>query len=333
MITSGSSAGISRTGFRFRPDVLLFVITPLMFAGNMLVARCIAGDVPPATLAFLRWGIAALVLLPFARGIRSHLGRIFSPDFALLVLTGGVLAVAPLYAAASRTTAGNIALLISAAPAFVMIVERVLFRVELRWPALLGIVMAASGVVTVVTHGHPAALLALSFNAGDALAFAAMLSWVAYTLLSKRRPVKLPPVIGLTALAIGGALMLLPAATVELLHHVREPNFGLVLTWRSLAAILFLCLVPSIGAYGSYQHLVRTFGAARAATSMYIVPIYAVLLAALLLGEALHPYHAAGLMLILGGVALAACAGRRFVAAGMTGEVAAASARPAVSAL
>ena len=65
-------------GVRFRPDALLFLLTPLLFAGNMLVARMIAGDVPPVTLAFLRWSIAALVLLPFARGLRSHLHRIVS---------------------------------------------------------------------------------------------------------------------------------------------------------------------------------------------------------------------------------------------------------------
>ncbi len=305
MIRSDTVAGI-----RFRPDALLFVITPLLFAGNMLVARMIAGDVPPVTLAFLRWSIAACVLLPFARGLRSHLDRIVSPRFAMLVLTGGVLAVAPLYAAASRTTAGNIALLISAAPAFVLVAERVLFGARLHLAALVGIAMAAGGVATVVTHGHPLGLLALSFNAGDALAFAAMLSWVAYTLLSRRRPVVLPPVIGLAALSIGAALMLLPAAAVEMLRHAGQPHLGLVLTPRSLGAILFLGLVPSIGAYGSYQKLVRGFGAARAATSMYIVPVYAGLLAALLLGERLHPYHAAGLGLILGGVALSACAGR-----------------------
>lgn len=306
MVRFGSFA---RTA-RFQPAMLLFVLTPLLFAGNMLVARAIAGDIPPVTLAFLRWSGAALVLLPFARGLRAHLPRLVSPDFALLVLTGAVLAVAPLYAAASRTTAGNIALIISAAPAFVLIAERILFRTRLRLPALGGIVLAATGVVTVVTHGNPLAITAFSCNGGDALAFAAMLAWVAYTLLSRRRPVVLPPVIGLAGLATGAALMLLPAAIMELARHAAEPQLGLVLTPRSVGAILFLCVVPSIGAYGSYQALVRRFGPASAASSMYLVPVYAVLLGALLLGETLHPYHAAGLALILGGVTLTACAAR-----------------------
>ena len=292
-------------------DHLLFVVTPLLFAGNMLMARAIGGDFPPVTLAFLRWTVAALVLLPFAAGgLRAHLPRLLSPDFAMLVLTGGVLAVAPLYAAASMTTAGNVALIISASPAFVMIAERLLFGTALRLPAMAGIAMAALGVTLVVTHGHPSALLALSLTAGDALGFAAMLAWVSYTLLSKRRPVKLPPVVGLAGLSIGAASMLLPAALVEIARHAGQAGFALVITPRSLGGLLFLCLVPSIGAYGSYQRLVRSFGAAKAATSMYIVPLYAVLLAALLLGEALRAYHLYGLALILGGVSLAALAGR-----------------------
>ena len=306
MARNGSIAG----AVRFRPEMLLFVVTPLLFVGNMLVARAIAGDIPPVTLAFLRWSGAALVLLPFVRGLRAHLPRIVSPDFAMLVLTGAVLSVAPLYAAAARTTAGNIALLLSAAPALVLVVERILFRTPLRVPAMVGILLAACGMVTVVTHGAPLALASLSCNGGDAFALAAVLGWVAYTLLSKRRPVKLPPLIGLAALAVGAALMLLPASLVELARHAGEPRFGMILTPRSVSAILFLCVVPSIGAYGGYQALVRHFGPATAASSMYLIPVYAVLLGALLLGEALHPYHAMGLTLILGGVALIACAKR-----------------------
>lgn len=306
MARNGSIAG----AVRFRPEMLLFVVTPLFFVGNMLVARAIAGDIPPVTLAFLRWTGAALVLLPFVRGLRAHLPRIVSPDFAMLVLTGAVLSVAPLYAAAARTTAGNIALLLSAAPALVLVVERILFRTPLRVPAMAGIVLAACGMVTVVTHGHPLALGSLSCNAGDALALAAVLGWVAYTVLSKRRPVKLPPLIALAALAAGAALMLLPASLVELARHAGEPRFGMILTPHSVSAVLFLCVVPSIGAYGGYQALVRHFGPAAAASSMYLVPVYAVLLGALLLGEVLHPYHAMGLTLILGGVTLIACATR-----------------------
>ena len=317
-------------GRRPNLDVLLFGATPLLFAGNMLVARSISGDVPPVTLACLRWGIAALLLLPFAwRGLRTHLGRILSPAFAMLVLTGAVLAVAPLYAAAAHTGAGNIALLICAAPAFVLVAERLLFGVRLGMPAAFGVALAAAGVATVVSHGDLRLLLALRFNRGDALAFAAMLSWVGYTLLARHRPVALPPLVGLAALAAGGALMLLPAAAVELLRHAGGPGGALVLTPGSVAAVLFLGVVPSIGAYGGYARLVRSFGSARAALSMYGVPVYAVLLAALLLGEALHPYHAAGLLLILGGVSLSAWGAR--TRADAPARAAVAASRPVTS--
>ncbi len=319
--------GTAATGRRLNLDALLFGVTPLLFAGNMLVARTISGDVPPVTLACLRWSIAALLLLPFAwRGLRAHLDRILSPAFAMLVLTGAVLAVAPLYAAAGHTGAGNIALLICAAPAFVLVAERLLFRVRLGLPAALGVALAAAGVATVISHGDPRMLLALRLNRGDALAFAAMLAWVGYTLLARHRPVALPPLVGLAALAAGGALMLMPAAAVELLRHAGGRGTALLLTPRVVGAILFLGVVPSIGAYGGYARLVRAFGSARAALSMYGVPVYAVLLAALLLGEALHPYHAVGLLLILGGVSLSAWGARNRADAPV--QVAVATSRP-----
>src|ERR1700744_2109212 len=64
-----------------QPYVLL-CITAACWAGNAVVGRLAAGHIPPVTLAFLRWGIAFLLILPFAwkhlrrdwAAIRSKLG-------------------------------------------------------------------------------------------------------------------------------------------------------------------------------------------------------------------------------------------------------------------
>src|ERR1700751_4854557 len=51
---------------------LLLCITALCWAGNAVVGRLAAGHIPPVTLAFLRWSLAFLIILPLAW---NHLKR------------------------------------------------------------------------------------------------------------------------------------------------------------------------------------------------------------------------------------------------------------------
>ena len=78
-----------------------------------------------------------------------------------------------------------------------------------------------------------------------------------------------------------------------------------MLTVRAAGGILFLALVAGVGAYAVYAWVVARLGAARASMAMYLVPVYAMAMGALLLGEHLRPYHGAAILLVFGGVGLA----------------------------
>src|SRR5947209_12842544 len=96
---------------------LLLSITALCWAGNALVGRLAAGHIPPVTLAFLRWSLAFLIILPFTwkhlkrdcGTIRSHLGIMI-----LLSLTGVGIFTSLQYWSLEHTTALNTLLLQSA---------------------------------------------------------------------------------------------------------------------------------------------------------------------------------------------------------------------------
>src|ERR1035438_1773437 len=67
MLEAGRGQSFGRIGgWLLDQPYLLLALTSLFWAGNTVIGRFIAGHVPPVTLAFIRWGGAFLILLPFA---------------------------------------------------------------------------------------------------------------------------------------------------------------------------------------------------------------------------------------------------------------------------
>lgn len=281
--------------------VFLFLCAPLLFASNMVAARWLSGSVPPVTLAFGRWMVAALVLLPvvWVPLRKGALRQAPAGVLALLALLGGVVSVAPQYGAAAYTSAGNIALIAAMSPLLVALIERGVWGVRLRFSVVAGIACAFTGIAVATFRGDLAALLRLELNPGDALMFGAILAWAGYTALLRHRPVRLPPLLLLWVVAAGGALGMVPLLLLEW-SSLGVPQLGVRAVW----GMLFLGLVAGVGAYGAFARVVSQVGAARASMSMYLIPAYALALGATLLGESLHAYHAVAMVLVLGGVAL-----------------------------
>ena len=98
------------------------------------------------------------------------------------------------------------------------------------------------------------------------------------------------------------------SSIVSLPFWLHEHLDGRPLPWdlTSLAAIIYTALVTSVLAYVAWNRGVEQIGPARAGAFLHLVPLYGILLATTLLGETLHPFHVAGMVLILAGVWLVA---------------------------
>src|SRR5215470_2288053 len=149
---------------------LLLSLTSLFWAGNIVLARRVAGHVPPLTLSCLRWVGVFLILLPFAYPhlkrdwpvLRAHL-----PLMLLLTATGFAFNNAISYWAMQYTQALNALLIQSAGPLFVALWSLLLFGVRLTLAQLAGIVISLLGVLIIILRGDPSALAAIQFNKGD----------------------------------------------------------------------------------------------------------------------------------------------------------------------
>jgi drug/metabolite transporter (DMT)-like permease len=278
-------------------------VAPVLFASNVLVARAVADTMPPVALALGRWGLAALMLLPVAakplwrarRAVRQEL-----PDLLALGFLGMVMCGAVVYIGAQTTTATNIGLIYAASPVFIIVLARIFYGETMSSVQAAGVALSLAGVVTIIARGDIGALVGLTFTIGDLWVLGSSVSWAVYTVMMRHRPSALGAMPRFAAIAIAGVVTLLPLLPVEIamLGAPRIDGFA-------LGVVVFLAIVPGLGAYLTYDFVQRRLGANRASLLMYLIPVYNAGLAWALLGEALRLYHFIGAAMVLPGIYLA----------------------------
>jgi drug/metabolite transporter (DMT)-like permease len=285
---------------------LLLGLVMLLWAGNAIVARAVRHDVGPFTLAFVRWAGASLVLLPFAVAPLRRDWRAIVRGWKAIVLLGllGIAAFnALLYSGLKYTPATNALLLQASIPPAVMLADRVLFGVRSNWGQALGVLASVLGVVVIVFRGDPASALRLHFGLGDALVLCAVAVWALYTVLLRLRPA-ISPVSFIATTFFIGVVAMAPFAMWEW-HLGQVP----VLSPRIAGAFIYVALLPSLLSYFIYNHAAGVVGPTRAGQAITMMPLFGAFLSAALLGETLHPFHFAGMALILVGIAVGMISG------------------------
>jgi drug/metabolite transporter (DMT)-like permease len=302
-MVGAKEAGASHAGgWLFEQPYLLLALTSLFWAANTILGRFIVGHVPPITLAFIRWGGAFMILLPFAARhlardwptIRKHAGVM-----TLLAFTGFSVYNTLAYYGLQFTTAINGLLLQSVAPLFVAMWTFVLFGDRLTLRQAGGICVSLTGVVVIVCHGSLAVLRALEFNRGDVCFVGALVVYGFYAAFLRRRP-PMHPFSFLAAGMGGGAFFLIPAMVWELYS-----GRTVTLDAESLASFAFVCVFPSLLGYLFLNRGIELIGANRAAPFIHLVPVFGSVLAIVLLGEQFQLYHAVGYGLVFSGITVA----------------------------
>ncbi|MFZ2157664.1 MAG: DMT family transporter [Bradyrhizobium sp.] len=281
---------------------LLLSLTSLFWAGNIVLARYVAGHVPPMTLSCVRWIGAFLMLMPFAW---PHLKRDWPalrarlPLMVALSATGFAFNNAISYWALQYTEALNALLIQSSGPLFVALWALTLFGVRLTWAQLAGIMISLAGVLTILLRGDFAALVSIRFNRGDVMFAGAVVSFGLYSALMTRRPKTHQ--LSLISFTIGcGALLLLPFSIWEFSAGVRlKPDL------LTTATLSYVVIFPSTLAYLFFNRGIALIGPNRAAPFLHLVPVFGSAMAILLLGEQPRLFHLIGYVLVLAGVVIA----------------------------
>jgi drug/metabolite transporter (DMT)-like permease len=209
-----------------------------------------------------------------------------------------------LYSGLRYTTATNGLLIQSGMPPIILLLGYILYGETARWRQVVAVILSITGVVIIVARGSIDVLTHLRVGIGDALVFAAVITWSLYTVLLRLRP----PVHPLSFLAVTfaiGIMAMTPLSAVEWASGAR-------IAWGagSLAALCYVAIFPSLVAYLLFNRSVELIGAALTGQLLNLTPLFGACLAMLLLGEPFEMYHLAGMILILAGIALFAHASR-----------------------
>ncbi|MCJ8144798.1 DMT family transporter [Ancylobacter sp. A5.8] len=289
------------------PYVLLTLV-PLFWAGNIVLGRHVAGQVPPVALAWFRWVLAFLILLPFTYKalredwplIRRHFGLL-----TLIAFTGISAYNTIFYWGLQFTPALNGLLMQSTGPLLIALWAFLLLGDRLSAGQAIGISLSLVGVVIIICRGDLAVLTTIGFNIGDIALFSAMVLYGLYSALLGRRP----PLsrLGFLAFSIGwGAVLLTPAFIWE-----RFSGPPLSFNLLTLVSMAYVAVFASVLAYLFFNRGVDLIGPNRAAPFFHLMPLFGSVLAILFLGETPHLYHAAGYALVLCGVATATFFGKK----------------------
>lgn len=273
----------------------------LFWGGTFIGGRVAAMEMPPVTAALWRYGLAVALLLGFAYVSEGGLAWPAPRQWVGVILLGatGVLLfnLCFLYGLA-RVPASRASLIMALNPAVTLLGAALFLHERLTRHKVVGIAVALAGVAIVLGHGNPLHLFRGDVGIGELVLFGCPLSWAANTLIARRMLSAMSPTASTAWSAITGTAML---AVVAALTGQIAPGD---VSWRAWAAILFLAIFGTAVALVLFYDGVRRIGAARTSVFINLVPVFAVALGVLLLGEALELSMLAGGALVIGGIFL-----------------------------
>jgi len=289
-------------------------MTTFFWGGTFVAGKWAVGEAPPFFVAFLRFAIASLVLwalvawrrrgsderFPLPEGGAQWAG-LFS-----LGLTGVFLYNFVFLTGLSWTSATNGSLIVAFNPLLTAVLSAWWLKERIRPVRTGGLLLALLGVGVVITRGSIIVIRSLSFNPGDLLMLGAPLAWALYTIAGKKVLRYFPPLVATAYASLIGTVLLLPAAAMEgsLLSGVHR------LTVYGWISVLQLSLLGTVVGFVWWYEGVELLGASRAAVFVNLVPLFGVLLSALILSESLVVSQLAGGILVILGVGIGTLGGR-----------------------
>jgi drug/metabolite transporter (DMT)-like permease len=272
-------------------------------ASNLVVARGGVEFVPPISLAFWRWTIVFIILLPFTYLSLKKNYKIIQKEYKKLFFLGamgcGVCGAFP-FLAGQTTTVANMGIIYTSSPIFIILISALFFKEKITLTKVIGLVACLIGVFAIIIKGDLELLINLKFTIGDLWMLAAAIGWALYSIYLFYWKTELEIFQRFTLVAFFGAVSLFPFYIGEEIYFQRTAFNNEFFLWTIFAAVS-----PGIIAFTLYTLAQKQLGASLTGFTLYIFTVYAAIYGYILFDEQLENYHYLGTVLVFFGVYLA----------------------------
>jgi len=288
-----------------RQDWTILLALSVIWGGSFFFIEVALGSFGPLSLVLVRVAMAAAFLWLFLAVRRERMALPAGAALALLVLAllNNVIPFILFAKAQQEITGGLGSILNATTPVWGVIVAHIMTADEKATPGkVIGVALGFAGVAVTMGVGS------LDGIGGSAVAqlecLAATLCYALAGVYARRfKAMGVPPVAVATGQLTAAAIVMLPLVLLfEPPWHAAMPSLQ---AWAALAGLALVC---TSFAYILYFRLLASAGATNSLLVTFLIPVSAILLGALLLGEEMEPRHFAGMALI--GLGLAAIDGR-----------------------
>lgn len=286
-------------------DWATLLLLSVLWGGSFFFLEVALRELPPVTLMLLRVSLGVLPLIAFL-GLRGERLPSAAGIWGMFVILGLLNNALPftLFAFAQLSIESGLASILNATtPLWGVLVAHLALADERAGPGkIAGVLSGFAGVALMIGAGGGLGGETLAII----LCLAATFSYALAAAYARRfKPLGIPPLTVATGQLIGATLILLPLSL--LLERPWSLAMPGPVTWASILGFALIC--TSL-AYWLYFRLLASAGATNALLVTFLIPVTAILLGALALGESLEPRHYGGMALIALG--LAAIDGRLF---------------------
>lgn len=288
----------------FLIGVALALITVVIWSGNYVVAKGISNQIPPVSLAFYRWAVACIFIIPLGfKKFWQERKIIFQhkPYFFWVSLMGVTTFNTFIYLAGHYTTAINLALIgTTAAPVFATLLAAVFLKEYISRFRIAGMLLCFIGVLFIVSKGSWQKLINFHFEKGDVLILISALAFAIYNTLVRKKPAGISGISFLLVTFITGTILLLPFFIIETLSSP-----AIQWTTGKLLTIGYLSIGNSVIGFLCWNKSVEKIGAAKTVIFANLIPLFSTIEAVLFLNETFTFIHLVAGIIIITGLVLA----------------------------
>ena len=272
-------------------------------ASNLVVARGGVEFVPPISLAFWRWTVVFIIILPFIYLSLKKNFKIIKNEYKKLFFLGamgcGICGAFP-FLAGQTTTVANMGIIYTSSPIFIILISSIFFKEKINFIKIVGLTSCLIGVFSIIIKGDLNLLINLKFTSGDLWMLASAIGWALYSIYLFYWKTKLPIIQRFALVAFFGAASLFPFYIIEEFMFQRTAFTSEFFSW-----VIFAAVFPGIIAFILYAKAQEKLGASLTGFTLYIFTVYAAIYGFLLFDEKLEIYHYIGTELVFFGVYLA----------------------------